>query len=70
MHEKLESTEDKIRILAEWIKESNYIVFFGGAGTSTESGLKSFRGSDKMSYTKKGTNKHISTLICKLVRIF
>ena len=43
MHEQLESLEDKIRTLAEWIKESSSIVFFGGAGTSTESGIPDFR---------------------------
>ncbi|UPK42822.1 NAD-dependent protein deacylase [Paenibacillus pabuli] len=29
--------------LAAWIKESSNIVFFGGAGTSTESGIPDFR---------------------------
>lgn len=32
--------------LIKWIKESKHIVFFGGAGVSTESGLKDFRSSD------------------------
>lgn len=32
--------------LTEWIKESNYIVFFGGAGVSTESGIPDFRSVD------------------------
>ena len=35
-----------IKKLIEYIKESNNIVFFGGAGTSTESGLKDFRSKD------------------------
>lgn len=30
--------------LKEWIAESNHIVFFGGAGVSTESGIPDFRG--------------------------
>lgn len=34
---------DKIKILNEMIRESNNIVFFGGAGVSTESGIKDFR---------------------------
>ena len=34
---------DKIATLIEWIKDSKHTVFFGGAGTSTESGLKDFR---------------------------
>ncbi len=32
--------------LQKLIDESNYIVFFGGAGVSTESGIKDFRGKD------------------------
>ena len=35
-------TED-IKKLYEWIKESDNIVFFGGAGVSTESGIPDFR---------------------------
>ena len=33
----------KTELLAEWIKESNNIAFFGGAGVSTESGIPDFR---------------------------
>ena len=33
-------TWDRLR---EYIKESENIVFFGGAGVSTESGIKDFR---------------------------
>jgi NAD-dependent protein deacetylases, SIR2 family len=32
-----------IKTLHDWIKESNNIVFFGGAGVSTESGIPDFR---------------------------
>lgn len=35
-----------INQLIEWIKECNHIVFFGGAGVSTESGIKDFRSAD------------------------
>lgn len=38
--------ENKIEKLAEIIKKSKHLVFFTGAGVSTESGLKSFRGKD------------------------
>lgn len=41
-----------IDTLIQWIKESNYIVFFGGAGVSTESGLKDFRSKDGL-YNEK-----------------
>ena len=38
--------------LKEWIKESNNIVFFGGAGVSTESNIPDFR-SDNGLYKKQ-----------------
>ena len=43
---------DKINTLIKWIKESKKIVFFGGAGVSTESGLKDFRSKDGL-YNEK-----------------
>lgn len=43
---------NKIEILKNYIKESNSIVFFGGAGTSTESGIKDFRSKDGL-YNEK-----------------
>ena len=43
---------NNINKLIEWIKESNKIVFFGGAGVSTESGLKDFRSKDGL-YNEK-----------------
>ena len=38
--------EEKIRQLKEWIEESDNVVFFGGAGVSTESGIPDFRSQD------------------------
>lgn len=70
MHEHLESTSDKIRILAEWIKESKRIVFFGGAGTSAESGIKPFRGPDGLFSEKWWSNSPISTESVALSTIF
>ena len=35
--------DDKIAQLKKWVDESNNIVFFGGAGVSTESGIPDFR---------------------------
>ena len=35
-----------IEKIAEMIKECNSIVFFGGAGVSTESGVKDYRSQD------------------------
>lgn len=37
---------DKVTTLQELINSSNKIVFFGGAGVSTESGIKDFRSKD------------------------
>ena len=37
---------DKIKVLQELIDSANNIVFFGGAGVSTESGIKDFRSKD------------------------
>lgn len=44
--------DEKIRELAEIIKNSDNIVFFGGAGVSTASGVPDFRSSDGL-YSKK-----------------
>ena len=38
--------DEKIRILKEYVEESKAIVFFGGAGVSTESGIPDFRSTD------------------------
>lgn len=44
--------DDKILQLKKWIDESNNIVFFGGAGVSTESGIPDFRSVDGL-YNQK-----------------
>lgn len=44
--------EDKIEQLKKFINESNNIVFFGGAGVSTESGIPDFRSKDGL-YNQK-----------------
>ncbi len=43
---------EKLEIFRQWIKESNRIVFFGGAGVSTESGIPDFRSIDGL-YSQK-----------------
>ena len=43
---------DNIDTLIQWIQESKKTVFFGGAGVSTESGLKDFRSQDGL-YNEK-----------------
>lgn len=37
---------NKLETLQLWVSESKHIVFFGGAGVSTESGIPDFRGVD------------------------
>ena len=49
--------------LKQWIAESNRIVFFGGAGVSTESGIPDFRSVDglysqKFDYPPEINNTH------------
>ena len=38
--------DEKRQTLQQWISESARIVFFGGAGVSTESGIPDFRSVD------------------------
>ncbi len=42
----------KISQLKDWISKSNNIVFFGGAGVSTESGIPDFRSTDGVYHMK------------------
>lgn len=44
--------EEKKALLKQWIAESNNIVFFGGAGVSTESNIPDFRSVDGL-YNQK-----------------
>ena len=41
-----------LETLQQWVKESNRIVFFGGAGVSTESGIPDFRSVDGLYHQK------------------
>ena len=43
---------DKLEKLKQWVSESQKIVFFGGAGVSTESGIPDFRSTDGL-YSQK-----------------
>ena len=43
---------DKLETLKQWITESSRIVFFGGAGVSTESGIPDFRSVDGLYHQK------------------
>ncbi|TAH69468.1 MAG: NAD-dependent protein deacylase [Anaerolineaceae bacterium] len=44
--------EEKINKLKQWISKSDSIVFFGGAGVSTESGIPDFRSVDGLYHLK------------------
>ena len=44
--------DEKIAELKEWIAGSDNIVFFGGAGVSTESGIPDFRSVDGLYHQK------------------
>lgn len=54
----MDNLEEKIISLRDIIKDSDNIVFFGGAGVSTESDIPDFRSSDGL-FSKK-LNKHFS----------
>ncbi len=50
--------EQRINTLAQWMLESKYLLVFTGAGISTESGLRDFRGPDGL-WTRR--DKGLST---------
>ena len=50
--------DERIATLAQWIYKSKYLVVFTGAGISTESGLRDFRGPDGL-WTRR--DKGLST---------
>ncbi len=50
--------QDKIQLLRDMIAESKRIVFFGGAGVSTESGIPDFRSADGLFHAQ--TKYHCS----------
>lgn len=59
---------ESIITLKEWIDGTNNIVFFGGAGVSTESGLPDFRSQGGIyDQQKVRTNGGVSTEIGELV---
>lgn len=61
--------KDSILKLREMVESSDNIVFFGGAGTSTESGIKDFRSPDGL-YNEVWTNDTDTTESCPLVQTF
>lgn len=46
---------DGIETLKQWVMDSDNIVFFGGAGVSTESGIPDFRSVDGL-YNQKSAH--------------
>ena len=43
---------EALQTLRSWVQESRSIVFFGGAGVSTESGIPDFRSTDGLYHQK------------------
>ena len=44
--------QDNMEIMKSWVQESSKVVFFGGAGVSTESGIPDFRSTDGVYHMK------------------
>lgn len=55
--------KEKIKKLNEIINKSKHLVFFGGAGTSTESGIPDFRSKEGIFNTLKKFNKRPEELL-------
>ena len=60
----------EVKKLKELIDASDNIVFFGGAGVSTESGIKDFRSADGLYSEKWWSNSPQSTESVSLSTIF
>ena len=65
--------EDKIQKFKQLIDESNNIVFFGGAGVSTESGIPDFRSKDGLynqqyKYPPEQKETILKDIICNVGR--
>lgn len=56
---------DSVRKLAELIRGAKRIVFFGGAGTSTESGIPDFRSATGLYQTKHGGKYPPETMLSR-----
>jgi len=52
------NTEKKAELFAEYIEQSKYIVFLGGAGVSTESGIPDFRSASGL-YNQDGEGEGV-----------
>lgn len=47
-----DTTDEKVKLLKRMLEESRRVVFFGGAGVSTESGIPDFRSTDGLYHQK------------------
>ena len=54
---RMTAMEENRALLQRWIDESSRIVFFGGAGVSTESGIPDFRSVDGL-YNQQYARDH------------
>ena len=55
--------EEEVRRLQEIIDDSSNIVFFGGAGVSTESNIPDFRSADGLYQQMSGSAKNLPYMI-------
>ena len=55
---------DKLETLKRWIDESSRIVFFGGAGVSTDSGIPDFRGNGGLYDSEEESNEYYLSREC------
>ena len=63
--------EEELKTLQRWVDESSRIVFFGGAGVSTESGIPDFRSVDGLYHQQlfRAAGDHSEPqLFCNIIR--
>ena len=58
-----QAADSTIQQLKRWIDEASHLVFFGGAGVSTESGIPDFRGKNGL-YRQGGIKVGAMTVGC------
>ena len=65
--------QDARALLQDWVQGSKNIVFFGGAGVSTESGIPDFRSADglyRQSFRYPPETMLSHTFSCAILRNF
>ena len=65
----MEQVNEKIARLKEIVEESERMVFFGGAGVSTESGIPDFRSVTRNTNIRRKRSSAIAS-ICVILKSF